>query len=93
MKNTTKQQLLVLFLLLAITVSLPVGGAAFGQLQPPAPTAPAASTEPLFTPAPAPITATPNDGSIKGYFLANNGGVDFSINPDDPGGPACQSRT
>jgi hypothetical protein len=115
--KTTKQQLLTLFLLLAtVSISLlPIGGAAFGQLQPPTPqerhqelveqhqrqqqqqppqSTPAAPTaeEPLFTPAPAPTPATANDGSIKGFFLANNGGVDFSINPDDPGGDGDEER-
>lgn len=90
MKNT--KQLFVLFLLVMfVALSFPVSvKTAFGQLQSttPAP-APAA---PIFTPAPAPIPATPNDGSIKGYFLANNGGVDFSINPDDPGGDGEEDR-
>jgi hypothetical protein len=27
-----------------------------------------------------------DDGSIKGYFVANSGGVDFSIDPANPSG-------
>ncbi|HEX6281318.1 MAG TPA: hypothetical protein VFZ67_03755 [Nitrososphaera sp.] len=64
MKTT---RLFVLFLLV-MSISFPVGGAAFGQI-PPAP-------------------AAVDDGSIKGFFLANNGGIDFSIDPDNPSGDA-----
>jgi hypothetical protein len=33
-----------------------------------------------------PTAATEDNGSIRGYFLANNGGVDFSIDPANPSG-------
>jgi hypothetical protein len=45
-----------------------------------------------LTVTPATPPAAVDDGSIKGYFLANNGGVDFSINPDDPGEDGGEDR-